>query len=627
MAENQQSDSALSQLQSSAQVELLDAIDQLRLHGFQGELDPPRLIVCGDQSSGKSSVLEAISRYRFPSDDEFCTRFASELVLRRSPDPSFTVIIVPAEHRNKDEKGHLSMFEAPPGLDKPQDFGKVIALAKDHILELDPDRKCAFYKDKLVATIRGPEMLPLTLVDLPGLIHSSNKSQSQADIATVQSLVTSYMAQPNTVILAVLAADNNLACQVVLELARNVDPRGHRTLGIITKPDRVHPGGSLEGSGVECAQNQNINLELGWHVLRNCGPEDKEATPDERDALETDFFSRSSDHNWKILPDFDLGASALRGKLSRILLRSVQEYLPTAIQYIRYKVRSCETNLQKLGQPKESEAEQRAELTKISVHLNDLIKAGVQGNYCDTFFDHAVVGKVQVRRLRAQLREALEKFQVHISCEGHRYEVVDDMSTASTAPIDFHSDDEPNTNTEPTLVSRQCLLDEITKHIKKNRGCELDGLYPSEIVRDVFRKQSSHWESITNLHLGHCTSAVREFFSAALQYCAPQHIAQNIHMDVTPSWEERNNSVLQRKLNELLKPYRTGHLITLNTELLPSGLTHAPSQRLEAESHYAGTLNATTVRTPQLNPLFYNANMDAAACRTWEYANAFYDVS
>ena len=84
MAKCQQGDSALIQLQSRAQVELLDAVDQLGSSGFQDELNLPQLIVCGDQSSGKSSVLEGISRVRFPANDGKCTRFACELALRKA---------------------------------------------------------------------------------------------------------------------------------------------------------------------------------------------------------------------------------------------------------------------------------------------------------------------------------------------------------------------------------------------------------------------------------------------------------------------------------------------------------------------------------------------------------------
>lgn len=75
---------ALNQLNQDQRV-LLDIIDDLRAIGVERYAPLPQLIVVGDQSSGKSSVLEAISGFRFPVRNSVCTRFATELVLHTAP--------------------------------------------------------------------------------------------------------------------------------------------------------------------------------------------------------------------------------------------------------------------------------------------------------------------------------------------------------------------------------------------------------------------------------------------------------------------------------------------------------------------------------------------------------------
>lgn len=70
--------SGLLSLQSAAERRLLDAIDQVRLHDVNHELDLPQLVVCGSQSSGKSSTLEGFSGYSFPRGESTCTRFVTE---------------------------------------------------------------------------------------------------------------------------------------------------------------------------------------------------------------------------------------------------------------------------------------------------------------------------------------------------------------------------------------------------------------------------------------------------------------------------------------------------------------------------------------------------------------------
>jgi hypothetical protein len=73
--------SSLQALQSADQRKVMDIVDKLRRTGLSGVVELPQLIVCGDQSSGKSSVLEAITEIPFPRKENLCTRFATEVRL------------------------------------------------------------------------------------------------------------------------------------------------------------------------------------------------------------------------------------------------------------------------------------------------------------------------------------------------------------------------------------------------------------------------------------------------------------------------------------------------------------------------------------------------------------------
>ena len=85
---------ALQALQTTEQIQLLDVVDALRAQGLSEFTALPQLIVCGDQSSGKSSVLEAISGVPFPRKDNLCTRFATEVILRRASVAGISVSLV-----------------------------------------------------------------------------------------------------------------------------------------------------------------------------------------------------------------------------------------------------------------------------------------------------------------------------------------------------------------------------------------------------------------------------------------------------------------------------------------------------------------------------------------------------
>ena len=106
---------------------------------------------------------------------------------------------------------------------------------------LDLDTR-AFSTDILRVELSGPTQPHLTLVDLPGLFQAGNKLQSDDDARAVTALVLSYMQKTRSIILAVVSAKNDFANQIVTKYAREIDPDGLRTLGIITKPDTLHVG-------------------------------------------------------------------------------------------------------------------------------------------------------------------------------------------------------------------------------------------------------------------------------------------------------------------------------------------------------------------------------------------------
>src|SRR5205809_3999931 len=164
----------LIQLQSKDHEEILNVIDQLRSEGISKYVNLPQLIVCGDQSSGKSSVLEAISGLGFPTKDNVCTRFATELILRRAPDSGVTASIHPDDDRPVAERKRIREFRSSTV--ELKHFATIVDEAENFIWEGREGRK--FSKDVLRVEVSGPTQPHLTLVDLPGLYHAPDESQS-----------------------------------------------------------------------------------------------------------------------------------------------------------------------------------------------------------------------------------------------------------------------------------------------------------------------------------------------------------------------------------------------------------------------------------------------------------------
>jgi GTPase SAR1 family protein len=220
----------------------LDSIDHLHLQGINHYISLPQIIVCSDQSSGKSSVLEAISSVSFPIRSSLCTRFPTELVLRKSSWAGICVSIVP--HRSRSESKQEALTQFHEELDSFEGLPQLIKNAKS-AMGIYTNAK-SFSNDLLQVEISGPDRPHLTIIDLPGLIHSETKQQSVADVKLVHKVVKSYIEEPRSIILAVVSAKNNVPNQIVLKLARAADPYSTQTLGVITKPDTLVHGSDSE---------------------------------------------------------------------------------------------------------------------------------------------------------------------------------------------------------------------------------------------------------------------------------------------------------------------------------------------------------------------------------------------
>lgn len=149
--------SSLKMLQSSDQRKIMDVIDQLRRIGLNVIVELPQLVVCGDQSSGKSSVLEAITEIPFPRKEGFCTRFPTQIILRRSLSSSISTTIIPDKQRSKNKKTKLLKFNR-----SITEFSELPEIIEDATaaMELGKEGEAtfkAFSRDVLSIEICGPD--------------------------------------------------------------------------------------------------------------------------------------------------------------------------------------------------------------------------------------------------------------------------------------------------------------------------------------------------------------------------------------------------------------------------------------------------------------------------------------
>ncbi|KAH8678563.1 P-loop containing nucleoside triphosphate hydrolase protein [Tricladium varicosporioides] len=517
---------SMDSLRTAEQIELLDLVDSLRAEGLSEFTALPQLIVCGDQSSGKSSLLEAISGVPFPRKDNLCTRFATEVILRRASVSEIRVSLVPGKSRPLADQDRLCLFRHE--VTSLEDFATLFEQAKDAMGLLSVGGN-AFTEDILRVEISGSKQPQLTIVDLPGLIHSHNKHQTERDVELVTRLVAKYMANPRSIILAVVSAKNDFPNQIVLKRAREVDPQGLRTLGVITKPDQLVSGSGDEKIFLSLARNEQVEFHLGWHVVRNLDSSDQDQ---DRDIVETQFLAES---NFRSLSAAHLGIAHLRQRLSVVLFDQIRAELPRLIEDIEAGILSCRHGLEKLGPARVTLDDQKNFLVDLSDDFQSLCAAAAKGDYEHKFFaDQSQFD----RRLAAMIANRGMDFEEQIRTEGAQWKIVEGRSKRKS-----HR-------------TRAEAVEDVLELLKKSRGRELPGLPNPLLVGEVFRQYSQPWENLARQYIEDVWNTTKSFIEQALQYLADTTVSDALLRHLLDPIMDERLKLAYAKLNELMAVHK-----------------------------------------------------------------------
>lgn len=160
---------------------------------------------------------------------------------------------------------------------------------------------------------------------MPGIFKKVTEGvTTKADMGMVRNMVTSYMKNPRSVILAVIPANVDIATQEILDMASECDPKGLRTLGVLTKPDLVDKG--AEHNVVDLLEGKSHKLNLGWSIVRNLGQQQLLDQSTDRQSNERTFFDTESP--WSRISKDKVGIQALQSRLRDVLTEIVRREFP-----------------------------------------------------------------------------------------------------------------------------------------------------------------------------------------------------------------------------------------------------------------------------------------------------------
>ncbi|CAN6327340.1 unnamed protein product [Urochloa humidicola] len=288
----------------------------------------PAIAVVGGQSSGKSSVLESVV------GKDFLPR-GSGIVTRRP--------LVLQLHRIDGDREYAEFMHQPRK--RYTDFAAVRKEIADET-DRETGRSKQISPVPIHLSIYSPKVVNLTLIDLPGLTKVAVEGQPDSIVHDIENMVRSYIEKPNCIILAVSPANQDLATSDAIKISREVDPKGERTFGVLTKIDLMDKG----TDAVDILEGRSYRLQHPWVGVVNRSQQDINKNVDMIDARrrEREYFSSTPEYK-HLAPR--MGSEYLAKMLSKHLEQVIKSRIPGIQSLITKTIAELETELNRLGKP------------------------------------------------------------------------------------------------------------------------------------------------------------------------------------------------------------------------------------------------------------------------------------
>ncbi|EES19921.1 hypothetical protein BDA96_09G239100 [Sorghum bicolor] len=288
----------------------------------------PAIAVVGGQSSGKSSVLESVV------GKDFLPR-GSGIVTRRP--------LVLQLHRIDGDREYAEFMHLPR-----KRFTDFAAVRKEIADETDREtgRSKQISTVPIHLSIFSPHVVNLTLIDLPGLTKVAVEGQPESIVQDIENMVRSYIEKPNCIILAVSPANQDLATSDAIKISREVDPKGERTFGVLTKIDLMDKG----TDAVDILEGRAYRLQTPWVGVVNRSQQDINKNVDMIAARrrEREYFATTPEYKHMASR---MGSEYLGKMLSKHLEQVIKSRIPGLQSLITKTIAELETELNRLGKP------------------------------------------------------------------------------------------------------------------------------------------------------------------------------------------------------------------------------------------------------------------------------------
>ena len=447
--------------------------------------------------------------------------------------------------------------------------------------------RLTFSNNVLCLEICGPDEDHLSVIDVPGIFKNTTPGlTSKADIQLVRDMILEYMRNPRSIMLTVVPANVDIAMQEIIELARELDPDGQWTLGVLTKPDLVDKGAKQRVLDLLCGED--LILKHDWFLVRNLGQCELQEGGINRSTAE-DKFGREEPWN-SISPDC-YGINSLRLRLQEAVIDNAWKSFSQVCLEIMKRLKSRKQALKDLGNERVMPEQQCSYLLSVVARFQELTSYGLSSNYgTDDIFDNHLDLCLATLVMN---RHTLFADNLSVWAHEYKFKTEVDINNSNGDQVDNFEEDLPTSEdehlaNEPTksIVTRKTanmedlaeVLHKCTKEIPPKDGeiykwltkvfhssCGFEmGTFNPSLLATTMRKQSVKWANFTLGYISDIITIVHWFILTALNVaCVDQRVCHRLKTRLMDSLLSKYQDAI-KQVSFILDIKRNGTPLTLN---------------------------------------------------------------
>ncbi|KAK1985551.1 dynamin family protein [Colletotrichum cereale] len=413
-----------------------DTLGELQQIGVSHDVALPQLVLVGDQSAGKSSLMSGLAGLNLPRSEGVCTRCPIHIRVSRSgardrggpewscrvslqqdyafqPPPNYSITKADVTAKNpfppwvkqaRVVKEFMTIYDQSD-IDTVLKWAQIAilnhdqnhelyvpgtgAITKKSLLDEEAERTLAKFSPNTVALeIKGPDLPDLSFYDMPGIFRNSAREEDEYLVSVVENLARQYISHAGALIIWAVPMNVDPETSSTLSIIRDLHAQ-QRTIGVMTKADLLPEGNNNQWMSMLRGERHKI----GHEFFITSRPSDQNL--DEQQRWEEAFFHQDSSERWP--EEFHIfrdrcGVEKLKTALSEKLGKEFAKNLPSIKQKVQTRLGEIERQLSTLPElPNNVELEVRKSLMAFSTIVKETLRgrnfSSNYGSLSDSFRD------------------------------------------------------------------------------------------------------------------------------------------------------------------------------------------------------------------------------------------------